>query len=260
MMGRHHAAFAAAAGALVPAAMIRSGEPVDGRQIVAAVVVAAGAGLFPDFDEPGSSAPRTFGWLGRAAGHLVRWVALGHRGLTHTIECVAAATAGVWLATYSPVAVGVVVGLLVAVGADAFPDVRSEWAVLVGGAAGWWASTAVGPGAWWLPASVAVGWLAHMVGDTFTPHGVPWLAYRVLLDRATWKFKLPTPEVRWRWQWFPITVRFPWRAVFTTGSPVETLVTWPLVAGLAVLAWVVSGLTYDEVLSAWHAAVSSAAG
>lgn len=227
MLARHHVAVAAGLSALGAAYCYRYGwgGVADVSTAAAAVAVGAGAGLAPDVDEPGSSAPNTLGWLGVAVAHLVRLVVRRHRGATHTVEVAAAVCALLWWVGAShPLVLPIAAGLAVAVGVDTIRGVSSPQALAVGAAVGWWVSATATPGAWWPAAAIGVGWLAHLLTDTPTPHGVPWTVWTLIFD--------------WR---------YPSARLFRTGSWVEPLVAAALTGGLGYAAWRVSGLTAADL-------------
>lgn len=248
MMARHHVMVAAGLSAVAAAAAYRTGR-LDLVEVGAFVAVGAGAGLVPDVDEPGSSAPRTFGWLGMSFAWLVRKVVRKHRGATHTVEVLAgfclalwwlsvphpavaevlarAPRVGEWLAWPAlghPLVVAVACGWCVAVGVDTVRGVSSTQALIAGCLAGVWVAVSVQPGEWWPAAAVAVGWLAHLLSDTPTPHGVPWSVFALPGDHR-------------------LSAR-----LFRTGSVWEPLVAWPVAVGLVFAAWKISGLTYNQAL------------
>lgn len=214
MMGRHHAMFGGSAFLAASMTLTASGQiHLSAEQVAVGTVVAMGAALVPDLDEPGSSASRSFGLLGRYGAKLVAKVTGGHRGGTHTLPVWAAAVAATFLATASPLAAAILLGLLVTVGLDVLRKVPegAEW--LAGGAVFLLASQLVHAGDVWPALAVGVGWLSHMAGDTLTPHGVPWLwPSRPLEDTVS-------------------------VGLFRSGSSVESVVSWVLIAGL--LWWAV---------------------
>lgn len=223
-MARHHVVVAAGLSAVAAAAAYRTGrlDLVEGGAFVA---VGAGAGLVPDVDEPGSSAPRTFGWLGMSLAWLVRKVVRKHRGATHTVEVLAGFCLLLFVVGCRwPVVAAVACGWCVAVGVDTVRGVSSTQALVAGCLVGGWVAVSVGPGEWWPAAAVAVGWLAHLLSDTPTPHGVPWSVFALPGDHR-------------------LSAR-----LFRTGSVWEPLVAWPLAVGLGFAAWKISGLTYNQAL------------
>lgn len=205
MLGKHHSVFAASAFVAVATVGQMGLEPAE---LAVGAAVAMGAGLAPDLDEPGASAARSFGPVGRSLSHLIARLSGGHRGATHTLPAVAAAGLGTAAVLQYPTAAAVLLGLLVVVGLDVLPQVRegTEW--IVGALVAFAASGVVGVDDVWPVVAVVVGMLAHMAGDTLTPHGVPWC----------WPVR-PLDE----------TVSL---GVFRSGSWAEPAVTWTLVAGL----------------------------
>ena len=84
MLGHDHAlsgalAFAAAAPLL----------HVTGVHLAVGMALTAGAGVFPDLDEPGSTIARTFGFLTGAFAWIVHKISGGHRKGTHSLTGVA---------------------------------------------------------------------------------------------------------------------------------------------------------------------------
>lgn len=217
MLGNHHAVFGGAV-FLAATSATHAVVPMSGQQMLVGAVVAMGAALVPDLDEPGSSASRSFGFVGRHGARLVSLLAGGHRGRTHTLPVVAVGLVAVYLATASTLAVSVLLGLLVMVGLDVLHSVKEgvEW--LVGLVVALLASQLVSPGDAWPVLAVGCGWLSHMAGDTLTPHGVPWL----------WPLR-PLDDT--------VSV-----GLFRSGSPVEPVVVAVLVGGLVFWAMVNGGL------------------
>lgn len=184
-MGRSHAVVAATGwlAAAPPAAAAGLGvdEPAT---LAASTLVAAGAGLLPDLDQPGASASRALGpasWL-LAAG--ISAVAGGHRQATHSLAFVALVFAACWAGLHSgaggAVAVGVsalCVGLVLrAAGPD---QVRGggwiDLTLLAWTAGLVWAGVHLIDTTGWLPWSAAFGTATHVLADLLTPEGVPLL-------------------------------------------------------------------------------------
>jgi membrane-bound metal-dependent hydrolase YbcI (DUF457 family) len=209
MLGKHHAVFGAASFVAVAAVGQMGLRP---EQVVVGAAVAMGAALVPDLDEPGASASRSFGRIGRCLSHLIARLSGGHRGATHTIPAVAAVGVSTAGALQNHTAAAVLLGLLVVVGLDVLPQVRegTEW--IVGALVAVGAQQVVVTGDVWPVVAVVVGMLSHMVGDTLTPYGVPWCWPLRDLDETT--------------SW----------GVFRSGSWAEPVVTWSLVGGLLLAA------------------------
>jgi membrane-bound metal-dependent hydrolase YbcI (DUF457 family) len=177
MMGRHHALLAEA-GALAVARAAGAHPAVA----LAAGGTAAGAGLLPDLDEPGSSVAHMAEPVSGGVAWLTARVCGGHRQASHSalaaalVTGVTAALGHVALAPGVPASV-VVVGIAFAIAARAllpFGLRPGHAAALVVGAGGAWAAARfVGLGfAWW---AVGLGVLLHLVGDAVTAGGVPLL-------------------------------------------------------------------------------------
>lgn len=243
MMARHHVALAGGVSAVVGAWAFHAGAcgVADVPTLAAFVTVGAGSGILPDFDEPGSSAPHTLGPLGLGCAHLIRLVVRKHRGATHCVEVAAAvcllvwwlavphpSVAGVpwvgeWLAAGHPLVTAIAAGLAVAIGADTLRGVSSLHALLAGAVVGTWVAFTVTPGASWPALAIFVGWVAHLIGDTPTPHGVPWSLVFLARGRC-------------------FSAR-----LFVTGSRLETVATWLAVPLLLLGAWHVSGLDATRI-------------
>lgn len=176
-------------------------------RVALSTVVAAGAAVLPDLDEPEATAARSFGVVGRSGSKLVRWCAGGHRQRTHTLLFAGLVSllgwwaAGIW---YPGAPVWQAVPYLLVVG------VCAVWGFLLIGRAAedrglparvstpvaWLMGTfalvvaslsllplpdwiwldnigeAVSP-RWWLPAVLGIGCVAHLLGDVMTKTGVP---------------------------------------------------------------------------------------
>lgn len=136
---------------------------------VQALLLALGihAGAWPDYDTPGSTPSRELGPVSQAVSATVRFVAYAvqaptgdregartegvHRRFTHTVEACLLAGLLVWYATAS-------IGLL------------ASWSV-------------------WFGLVAFTGAFSHVVlGDNFTPHGVPLcLTYNMLTRGSNWR-------------------------------------------------------------------------
>ena len=183
MLARGHA-LSGAVGWLAAAPLLEVAMgPLTTAQLAAGALVTAGAALAPDIDHPGSTIARNLGPAGRMAAGGVK-LTLGHRGLTHSLACVALVGVASWWAV-------VVAGLLrvpsvlagVTVGLAAHLLLRGTWTrvaptagVVAGVAVGgllWSGAVAVGA---WLPVALTTGVLLHIAGDALTSAGVPLFA------------------------------------------------------------------------------------
>lgn len=237
MMGVSHAVSGSAAGALL-LPVLTPGAPVAEK--IALVVVTGGWALWPDVDQGGvtngrvwgSTAARTWGPITALMAAGIGRVADGHRNGTHSLLGVAVFTGLAALATLHPVSTAILVALSVGLalrGASWILPGRREkvWplnlAVSVGLAIGFvygFTYSVIGPVSWtvtpgsldWLPVTVAVGCVAHILGDMLTPERCPLL--------------------------WPVSKRRFGVGLFTTSTPVEAWVVVPALA--AVMVWAMS--------------------
>ena len=191
MMGRNHAALGA--GAFAGTAWVATHYlglgPLSLAQVTLGVVVAAGAALAPDIDEPHSLAGRDnpmsllgYPVLRRGRDAWTRcWLAWrplfgAHRCRTHYLVAVAGVALAALVCSWSRPAGSVLVGVAACTGGGALSRrlAGAGWllcipfGVTVGYGCWRWV-----PGGWWLWAAVAVPYASHLLGDAMTPHGVP---------------------------------------------------------------------------------------
>ncbi len=184
MMGRSHAVSAAAVWVWASPPLLGIDSPVT---LVGSAMLAAGAGVLPDVDHPDAQPARQFGLLSRIVGRATASAAGGHRQGTHTAVFAALLSGVLWALQYwqavpadaGRASASVFAAFLAAVGfsllAPSFGLRASPLvAVAVAAVAGWWIWH-VSPSVW-LPPLVALGVMVHIVGDWFTPSGVPFLA------------------------------------------------------------------------------------
>lgn len=176
----------------------------------ASTIVAAGAAVLPDLDEPEATAARSLGMPGRIASKTVRAAAGGHRQRTHTLlfagvaavwgYAAAALSTGEWGngETYWRVPAALTAAICCLWGFLLIGRAVKDrgLSLLAGKTTAWVASagmmffmlsplfasssapvigdlvTAASP-AWWLPAAMGVGVVAHLLGDLPTQSGVP---------------------------------------------------------------------------------------
>lgn len=189
MMGRTHALSGGVAwiGVMVPI-----NQYVDHLTPASAglgLAVATGAAMLPDTDHPNSTIAHTYGWFTKKLCEGVAFLSGGHRKGTHSflgtavfVAGAAAMSTNVWTRT-------LLVWLCLGMGVRAlwkhpkhrpngkldYSDVAGLVNALVAAAAAlalvWLTSNDV-----LVPSvAVAVGYLAHLIGDTFTKGGVPWM-------------------------------------------------------------------------------------
>lgn len=175
--------------------------------VILSTIVAAGAAVLPDLDEPEATAARSFGVVGKGGSKALRWAAGGHRQRTHTFLFAGlVAFLGWWAATIweegSPAiyaapaitTIGVcsIWGFLL-VGRAAEDKglakrISTPVAWVMGGAAAafaaisflpipeWAIAEEIASGVsprWWLPTALGIGCAAHLLGDVVTKSGVP---------------------------------------------------------------------------------------
>lgn len=145
-----------------------------------ASVVSAAFALLPDIDEPGSTVSRKLGPLSRAVSNVTNKLAGGHRQATHSLLFAAGIYLLMRLADGHRLAEAIVVGcafllvlrMLVPKGLRYAAGI-APLMVALAGLSSWWVF--VHGAASWLPFAAAAGVVLHMVGDTITVEGVPWL-------------------------------------------------------------------------------------
>lgn len=234
MMGRTHALTGLVAG-LAAAPLVGADTA---HTAVAFAAVTAGFALLPDLDHPGASASRLLGPLTGGLSRLLRGASAvsyrltkgrrdehgagTHRHLTHTVAFAAALGGLTAWATHTggPWAVAGVAlfALLLA------ESVLGDWLLPVtGGAVTWWAASSpygvleLAPLAGWLGIAVALGCVAHCLGDAITLSGCPFL-WPLPIAGETW-YEIRPP----RW----LRIR--------TGAIAETWLIFPAFAVAAVL-------------------------
>lgn len=190
MLGRDHALLGALGYTAVAPLVLN--DPSWGVLGTGAVVSAAFA-LLPDLDEPGSTVSRKLSFISRAVSHLTRRIAGGHRQGTHSLLFVALVAGLVLLLGNWPTALAILV----------LASFMLVWRMLIpGGLRHLWVvksllmdvgfSLGVGAAYWtdrtfratrhhpagslgWLLLACAGGCFWHLVGDSLTPEGVPYL-------------------------------------------------------------------------------------
>lgn len=191
MMGCNHATMSAAAGILA-LPVIDLPTPT---QKVAWVLVCAGMGLLPDWDQDGSHVSRMWGWPSRGAARVIGALAGGHRWGTHDIVLAPLVFAAVFaMAARHPVlqllALAVSFGLAMrGVTAMRFGRVGVAANVVVSWGAAWaMVQQQQTDLVAWMPLAIVLGVASHIVGDLLTNEGVPlpivwiWTRNRVALS------------------------------------------------------------------------------
>lgn len=232
MMGFSHAVSGAAVWVAVTTTMPGVGiAPLDPLGVLTGAAVCAGAALLPDIDHPSSTVATALPG-GRVVAGAVSGVTGGHRGGMHSvlavIGAILAAVALSFLVWTPPgweqqLAVGpaIAAAVCIAVGTKCLRIARgwfASWTIgaLSAAALMWWFPDQFG----WLPACIGLGFVVHLVGDTLTTGGVPWLwpvmprrpvAFRrTLLITRLWpgrgRFALPVLGNAGSWREWILTV------------------------------------------------------
>src|SRR5579875_1631650 len=226
VLGKDHAlsgalAFAAGAAPL----------HITGTHLLAGAVVAAGAGVLPDLDEPGSTIARSYGFLTEAAAWVVHRVSGGHRHGTHSLAGVAVFTAASYVAALfdaslpGKIALGVALALLLSAALRALHVGGHHGDALGVAAAGamiYWHAGLVQ-----VPLCIGIGAAAHIAGDMLTHSGCP----------------LAWPASMREFHLLPGPLRF------TTNKLAEHWIISPLLAiALGLLVWRAAGLAHSMPL------------
>lgn len=181
MMGVSHA-FSGAAGALLLAPTIAPNA--HNGALLAAALVAAGAALLPDIDHPSSTISRSLGSITQFLSNLVALLAGGHRGASHSLVGALVALAALTaLQELQPRALLVLLGLLIILGIGAL-GLGARDQLLLGGAGAAALIVLAGAASPLLPAAVAIGMVAHALGDMVTKEPV------ALLWPLPWRISL----------------------------------------------------------------------
>lgn len=184
MMGHSHALsgalvwLAAAPGlaALTPVV----GDTLPPPELIAGALVCAGAAMLPDLDHPSATIAQTFGPVTWVLSKFVNAVSGGHRQATHSLLfCLAVGAGAHVLGQWSTVARGVIVVLMVGLALRALAigvpgrTITSAVVNVLLTAALFLIFRSLGVEYAWLGAAVAIGSLAHVLGDCLTERGCP---------------------------------------------------------------------------------------
>lgn len=190
MLGRDHALLGALGySATAPFVLANPSWGVLGT----GAVVSAAFALLPDLDEPGSTVSRKLSLLSRGVSHLTRKLAGGHRQGTHSLMFVALVAGLITFAAQWPTAIAIlVIASFLLVWRMLIPGgLRHLWIIKsllmdvgfsIGVGAAYWADKTMratrhhpAGSIGWLLLATAGGCFWHLVGDTITPEGVPYL-------------------------------------------------------------------------------------
>lgn len=153
------------------------------------LAVATGAAMLPDLDHPNSTIAHTYGWFTKQLCRGVATISGGHRKGTHSL--LGTTTFGVGAAAMSTNdwTRAILVWLCLGMAVRALwkrpknrPNGKFDYSD-VAGLVNALASAAIALALVWLTrndvlvptVAVIVGYLAHLIGDTFTKGGVPWM-------------------------------------------------------------------------------------
>ncbi|MET8957038.1 metal-dependent hydrolase [Streptomyces sp. NPDC004533] len=223
MMGHSHAVsgallFAGSAPFLPPLLLHTHLAP---REILMGTVLCAGAALLPDLDHHDGTIAHFLGPISRLLCRFVAWISGGHRHATHSLFFVVLMAVGSWAGiTYlgRPFTLGMSFFLLaMAVRAlNLCPPGHGfhAWGTIVAMAGLGSAAIAKfipsAPG--WLPYAIGLGCLTHLLGDSITKQGTPWL--------------------------WPLKTRYEIVLIKSSGNKLETEILTPLMgAGTIALLW-----------------------
>lgn len=200
-MGHSHAVsgamlYAGTAPFLPPLLLHTHLKPAD---IVMGTVLCAGAALLPDLDHHDGTIANFLGPISKLLCRFVAWISGGHRHATHSLLFIALAGAGTW-AGIAYAGRDFTLGLTFVLLALALKALRAHWpgdghhvwlTVTTLAAVGTVVLNRFMPTApVWLPYAVALGVVAHLIGDCLTKMGAPLLwphkgRYEIVLIRSS---------------------------------------------------------------------------
>jgi membrane-bound metal-dependent hydrolase YbcI (DUF457 family) len=158
------------------------GKPLGPKELAAGTIACAGAALMPDLDHPQATIAYTFGPISRIISKWVNVLAGGHRQGTHSIVFAVFFGTLCQVLTLGGPKAGIITMFLLAsfafraLNIVAGPKALRSLTVLLEAAGLTWAMTKFMPAHWWwLGLAAAMGCIIHLMGDTLTPEGVPWL-------------------------------------------------------------------------------------
>jgi membrane-bound metal-dependent hydrolase YbcI (DUF457 family) len=188
MMGPTHALSGGVVFLAVAAPMSHYAHHLTPATAVVGTVVAAGAGILPDFDHRQATPARAFGPLSAALAWTIGKLAGGHRHGTHSIIGTGVFVALAAAATLNPWALAATLWLCMGLAVRALwkhppnrpngkLDYRDVAGLIHAAIAAYIAYQLVHSGLDMsvVPWAVAVGYLVHLIGDSMTEMGVNWL-------------------------------------------------------------------------------------
>jgi len=201
MMGHTHATSAVVAWLGVAPFVSAHAHHLTPMSIAAGTLVAGGAGMLPDLDHHSGTIANTFGPLTKGLCRFVAAISGGHRWITHSLFGAGVFIALAHGATHNFWAVTATIWLCMGLAVRALwgpprrnePNGRLDWRDIAGlahalaAALVAWAIAASGFDVGVLPWAVGVGYLAHLLGDSMTEHGLP-----VVLWPIRWRLRIAT--------------------------------------------------------------------
>jgi membrane-bound metal-dependent hydrolase YbcI (DUF457 family) len=188
MLGRDHA-LVGGVGYLAVAPLLLD-HTATWQVLGVGCVTSAAFALLPDIDEPGSTVSRKLGPLSRGVAEVTNKVAGGHRQATHSLLFAALVSLGAYFAAQHRLAIAIVVAAsfllvfrMLLPRMIRYAGLASIAMVALGGGAAWWVfhdyAQAFGAGhqiQWeWFVLATGGGCIWHLVGDSLTVEGVPYL-------------------------------------------------------------------------------------
>lgn len=186
MLGRDHALLGGIGFLLLAPVVLH--DPTW-QELGVGCVTSGAFALLPDIDEPGSTVSRKLGPISRSVSEVTNKIAGGHRQATHSLLFVGFVALATWFALFSPMTIAIIVAAsfllvfrmllpralryapLFGVGSLALAFGSADWAYhLASPLAGH-----VAPSSEWLLLATAGGCLWHLIGDSCTVEGVPYL-------------------------------------------------------------------------------------
>jgi len=245
MLGRDHA-LVGGVGYLAVAPVLL-GHEATWQVLGVGCVTSAAFALLPDIDEPGSTVSRKLGPLSRGVAEFTNKVAGGHRQATHSLLFAGLVGVGAYFAAQHRLAAAIVVAAsfllvfrMLLPRMIRYARTVSLAMLVLGGSAAWWIfhdyAQAFGAGghvAWhWFVLATAGGCIWHLVGDSLTVEGVPYLWLPGI--KPLQKIRVAVPLVG------------------HCGSARESLVGVCLVAALILMAAVLVIVPGAHAVGQWH--------
>lgn len=221
MLGYSHATSGALGWlATAPAVSHLIGKPLGMKELAVGAVACAGAALLPDIDHPQATIAYTFGPITKIVSKWVHTLAGGHRQATHSLLfslgfgglCQLLTLGGnkasiitmFFLSTFAFRGLGLVVPFM--------PTSWKNFTVILQAAALTFVMVKWMPGTWWwLGLAASMGCIIHLIGDSLTPEGVPWI--------------------------WPVKYRFSIPIISHTGNIMEKAIISPIMTG--VVFWLI---------------------